>query len=153
MPDLLGGSSAPAALAVPFLLRAAAERAVHNRAQLLLLAAEAGHRNHFGRDRREDLLQVEDLPEEAAFDPSYPVHWTLQAARDALVAGAPLLIELLDDPDPAVRAHAAYALATAASPPSRVRHELRAKLGVEREPSVRISLILAGHPAGGRAGR
>lgn len=42
-----GGSSAPAALAVPFLLRAAADRAVHNRAQLLLLAAEAGHRNHF----------------------------------------------------------------------------------------------------------
>ena len=37
-----GGSSAPAALAVPFLLRAAADPAVHNRAQLLLLAAEAG---------------------------------------------------------------------------------------------------------------
>lgn len=139
-----GGSSAPAALAVPFLLRAAAERAVHNRAQLLLLAAEAGHRNHFGRDRREDLLQVGYLPEEAAFDSSgYPAQWTLQAARDALTAGAPLLIELLDDPDPAVRAYAAYALATAASPPSRVRHELRAKLAVEREPSVRISLVLA----------
>lgn len=139
-----GGSSAPAALAVPFLLRAAAERAVHNRAQLLLLAAEAGHRNHFGRDRREDLLQVGYLPEEAAFDPSgYPAQWTLQAARDALTADAPLLIELLDDPDPAVRTHAAYALATAASPPSRARHELRARLAVEREPPVRISLVLA----------
>jgi HEAT repeat protein len=139
-----GGSSAPAALAVPFLLRAAAERAVRNRAQLLLLAAEAGHRNHFGRDRREDLLQVEYLPEEKAFDASgYPAQWTLQAARDALAAGAPLLIELLDDPDRAVRAHAAYALATAASPPSRARHELRERLAVEREPPVRISLVLA----------
>lgn len=139
-----GGSSAPAALAVPFLLHAAADRAVHNRADLLLLAAEAGHRNHFGRDRREDLLQVGYLPGEDAFDCSgYPVQWTLQAARDALTAGAQLLTGLLDDPDPAVRAHAAYALATAASPPSRVRHELRAKLGVEREPSVRISLVLA----------
>src|SRR5689334_10628282 len=57
-----GDSSAPAALAVPFLLRAAADPAVHNRAQLLLLAAEAGHRNHFGRDRREDLLQAGYLP-------------------------------------------------------------------------------------------
>jgi HEAT repeat protein len=139
-----GGSSAPAALAVPFLLRAAAERAVHNRARLLLLAAEAGHRNHFGRDRREDLLRVGYLPEEEAFDPSgYPAQLTLQAARDALTAGAPLLTSLLDDPDPAVRAHAAYALATAASPPSRARQELRARLAVEGEPSVRISLVLA----------
>ncbi|MGH3212798.1 MAG: hypothetical protein ACRDNO_34070, partial [Trebonia sp.] len=68
-----GGSSAPATLAVPFLLRAASESAVHNRAQLLLLAAEAGPRNQSGRDRREDLLQVEYLPEEEAFDASgYP---------------------------------------------------------------------------------
>jgi HEAT repeat protein len=111
----------------------------------VLLAAEAGHRNHFGRDRREDLLQVEYLPEEAAaFDAGgYPVQWILQAARDALAAGVPLLTELLDDPDPAVRAHAAYALATAASPPSHVRDELRARLVLEREPSVRISLVLA----------
>jgi hypothetical protein len=139
-----GGSSAPLALAVPFLLRAAADRAVHNRAQLLLLAAEAGHRNHFGGDRREDLLQVEDPPEEAGFDVSgYPAGRTLQAARDALTAGAPLLTGLLGDPDPAVRAHAAYALATSASPPSRARHDLRARLAVEREPPVRISLVLA----------
>ena len=139
-----GGSSAPAALAVPFLLRAAADPAAHNRARLLLLAAEAGHRNHFGRDRREDLLQVADPPEEVAYDSSgSPVQWTLQAARDALTAGVPLLIELLDDPDRAVRAHAAYALATAASPPRSARHALRARLAVEREPPVRISLILA----------
>jgi len=139
-----GGSSAPAALAVPFLLRAAAERATHNRAQLLLLAAEAGHRNHFGRDQREDLLQVGYLPEEEVVDGSgCPVQWTLQAARDALTAGAPLLIELLDDPDPAIRANAAYALASAASPPARARDELRAKLAAEREPPVRISLVLA----------
>lgn len=139
-----GGSSAPAALAVPFLLRAAAERPVHNRAELVLLAAEAGHRNHWGRDRREDLLQVAYLPGEEAFDPSgYPAGWTLQAARDALAADVPLLTRLLGDPDPAVRAHAAYALATVASPPSRVGHELRAKLAAEREPTVRISLVLA----------
>ncbi|MBO0825617.1 MAG: hypothetical protein J2P27_17455, partial [Actinobacteria bacterium] len=138
-----GSSSAPAALAVPFLLRGAADRATHNRAQLLLLAAEAGHRNHFGRDRREDLLQVGYLPQEAFDCSGYPAHWTLQAARDALTAFAPLLIELLDDPDPEVRARAAYALATAASPPSRARHRLRAKLAVEREPPVRISLVLA----------
>lgn len=139
-----GGSSAPAALAVPFLLRAANDQAVHNRAQLLRLAAEAGHRNHFGRDRREDLLQVEYLPDEQVYDaPGYPANWTLQAARQALTAGVPLLTELLDDPDPAVRSHAAYALATTASPPSRVRDSLRARLAGESEPPARISLVLA----------
>lgn len=139
-----GDSSAPAALSVPFLLRAAAEPAVHNRAQLLRLAAEAGHRNHFGRDQCEDLLQVEYLPEEEPYDPSgYPLHLILRAARDALTAGVPTLTGLLDDPDPAVRSHAAYALATAASPPSQVRDGLRARLEVENEPPVRISLVLA----------
>lgn len=138
-----GGSSAPVALAVPFLLRAAAERSVHNRAQLVLLAAEAGHRNHFGRDQRDDLLQLGYPPEEAVLDNrAYPVQWTLQAAREALGAGAPLLTGLLDDPDPAMRAHAAYALATAASPPPGV-HELRTRLAAEHNPSVRISLVLA----------
>ncbi len=139
-----GGSSAPAALAVPFLLRAAVDRAAHNRARLLLLAAEAGHRNHFGRDRREDLLQVEEPADREAFDGSgHPVQWTLQAARAALTADAPLLAGLLGDPDPAVRRQAAYALATAAPPPPPARHGLRARLAVEREPSVRISLALA----------
>lgn len=39
------------------------------------------------------------LPEEEAYDPSgYPAQWTLQAARDALTAGVPLLTGLLDDP-------------------------------------------------------
>ena len=42
-----------------------------------------------------------------------------------------------------MRAHAACALAIAASPPSRARQELRAKLAAERDLPVRISLVLA----------
>ena len=42
-----------------------------------------------------------------------------------------------------MRAQAAYALAAAASPPWPARHGLRARLAVEREPTVRISLVLA----------
>ncbi|HEX5145235.1 MAG TPA: HEAT repeat domain-containing protein, partial [Mycobacterium sp.] len=139
-----GGSSAPAALAVPFLLRAVSDPAVHNRPELLLLAAEAGHRNHFGDDRRDNLLRVENPPDELWIDVSgYPVRWTLQAARRAIAASASQLIGLLDDPDPVLRIHAAYALATAASPPPAVRRALGARLDVEQDASVRVGLVLA----------
>jgi HEAT repeat protein len=139
-----GGSSAPAALAVPFLLRAVSQPGVHHRSQLLLLAADAGHRNYYGGDRRQDMLRVEDPPDQPVIDGSgHPVGWALQAARTAITAGVPLLTGLLDDPDPTVRAHAAYALATAAPPPPAARNGLLARMLVEREPSVRMSLVLA----------
>lgn len=139
-----GGTSPPAALAVPFLIRIAADPAAHNRSRLLLLAAEAGHRNHFGRDRREDLLQVEEPPEDLRFDVSgYPVWWTYQAAREAIAADTRLLVTLLDDTDPAVRASAAYALATAKAAPPHMAEALRARLAVENDEPVRISLVLA----------
>ena len=139
-----GGSSAPAALAVPFLLRTAADAGAHGRADVLLLAAEAGHRNHFGRDRRQDLLQVVELPDEMIIDGAgYPVPWVWQAAREALTDDVALLIGLLDDAEPAVRAAAAYALATALEPPPSVEAALRARLDVEEDPAVRISLVLA----------
>ncbi|OHV57969.1 hypothetical protein [Pseudofrankia sp. BMG5.36] len=139
-----GYSSAPAALAVPFLIRLAASPAVHDRAGLLLLAAEAGHRNHFGRDLCQDLLQVAYAPEDRRVDTwGYPVEWTLEAARAAIAADVSLLIPLLEDTDVAVRSAAAYALATALAAPPVVVRALRGRLAVEDAEPVRISLVLA----------
>ncbi|KUL30880.1 HEAT repeat domain-containing protein [Actinoplanes awajinensis] len=71
------------------------------------------------------------------------VAWTCQAAREAVTVDAPLLIGLLDDPTPPVRANAAYALAGALMPPPEVTAALRERLVVETSPAVRISLVLA----------
>jgi len=139
-----GVNEAVIALAVPFLLRSAADHGVRNRHELLFLAAEAGHRNHYGRATRGDLFVVSDDPDEPAVDRSgRPVVWSQQAAREAVSASSSLLIYLLGDEDPLVRANAAYALAGALSPPACVRTELRARLTGETSPTVRMSLVLA----------
>lgn len=138
-----GNSDTALALAVPFLLRIAADPAVHARDRILKLAAEAGHRNHFGSDGRTDLLQVSDDPDELEIDGyGRPAVWTQQAAREAVTADAALLFRLLDDPNSPVRANAAYALAAALSPPPEVPAALRARLAVEQSPPVRMSLVL-----------
>ncbi|WP_329192133.1 MULTISPECIES: hypothetical protein [unclassified Streptomyces] len=72
-----------------------------------------------------------------------PVDWTIRAARDALTADLHLLFPLLPDPDPDVRAVAAFALAAATSGIPRVSSALRGRLAVEDDPVVQVSLILA----------
>jgi hypothetical protein len=139
-----GVNEAVIALAVPFLLRTAADHGVRNRPEILFLAAEAGHRNHYGRAVRGDLFQVSDDPDEPTVDRSgRPVGWSQQAAREAVSASSSLLIYLLGDDDRLVRANAAYALAGAITPPACVRSELRARLARETSPTVRMSLVLA----------
>jgi hypothetical protein len=139
-----GNSDTALALAVPFLLRIAAEPTVHDRHWLLRLAAEAGHRNHFGTDLRTDLFQVADDPDDLEIDGyGRPAVWTQQAAREAVTTDASLLIRLLDDPDALVRTNTAYALAGALSPPPEVQAALQARLAAETSPAVRISLVLA----------
>ncbi len=136
-----GNTSSAGALAVPFLIRTAADASVHHRGSMLDLAAELARRNHFGYDSRTDLLQADDR--ECYDNFGYPGRWSLQAGRDALAADAPILLALLDDPDPDVRCAAAYGLAAASSDALRIARGLRARLQTEPEPHVRISLILA----------
>ncbi|WP_203597863.1 hypothetical protein [Streptomyces sp. SID7909] len=45
----------------------------------------------------------------------YLQNWSVQAAREAIAAGADLLLPLLGGPDPAVRIATAYALAAASA--------------------------------------
>lgn len=141
-----GNSDTALALAVPFLLRLATEPAVHRRDSLLRLAAEACRWNHFGADTRAEFLQVVEVeaPGEEMIDGyGRPVAWTWQAAREAVTADAALPVGLLADPEPLVRANAAYVLAGALSPPPAVAAALRARLTREDAPTVRISLVLA----------
>ncbi|WP_433797080.1 hypothetical protein [Actinoplanes sp. CA-252034] len=80
-----GISDVTGALAVPFLLRIAADPAASQRGDLLRLAAEVGHREHFGTDVRASFLQVVDEQDCVTVDGyGRPVAWTCQAAREAV---------------------------------------------------------------------
>ncbi|MEU1713943.1 HEAT repeat domain-containing protein [Nocardiopsis dassonvillei] len=139
-----GDTYAPAALAVPFLLRIAAEPSSHHRADVLRLAAESGRRNHHGDGSRTGLLRTAHPPGYWLFDSSgYPMHWSVQASREALTADVRIVLELLDDPDTAVRCSACYSLAAVTGGVERTLAALHGRLGVERVPEVRVSLVLA----------
>ncbi|QUX28071.1 HEAT repeat domain-containing protein [Nocardiopsis akebiae] len=139
-----GDTYAPAALAVPFLLRVAVDPSSHHRAEVLQLAAESGRRNHHGDGSRTGLLQTAHPPGYWLFDSSgYPMHWSVQASREALTADVRMVLELLDDPDTAVRCSACYSLAAVTGETERTLAALRGRLGEEKAPEVRVSLVLA----------
>lgn len=139
-----GGTSGPAALAVPFLLRIAADPAVCHRSSALALAAWAGHRVNFVVETRSTLFQVGyPLGEIRIGASGERSDWALQAAREALGADAAILIDLVDDDDPDVRITAAFAVATALNLPPEADGVLRDRLAVEPEAAVRVSLVLA----------
>jgi hypothetical protein len=139
-----GVTYAPAALAVPFLLRIAAAPSSHHRAEVLRLAAESGRRNHHGDGSRTGLLQTAYPPGYWLFDSSgYPMHWSVQASREALTTEVRIVLELLDDPDTAVRGSACYALAAVTGEVERTLAALHGRLKVEKVPEVRVSLALA----------
>jgi hypothetical protein len=147
-------TSAPAALAVPFLLRTAADSAAHCRVAALFLAARAGHRVGFVVETRSTLFWVEWPLDDFSIGPGEADRsdWSIQAAREALGADAGILIKLVDDDDPDIRVAAVFALATALDLPRVAADALRARLAVEPDPAVRVSLVLAIGQLGGDAG-
>ncbi|WP_244305048.1 hypothetical protein [Kitasatospora cheerisanensis] len=138
-----GGTTAVGALAVPFLLRRAAGGHPGLRAPTLRLVAEIGRCQHMGDGSREGLLQVAEEPMTVEGSTMCPVDWTIQAARRAVTEDLHLLLPLLADPDPAVRATTAYVLAVAVGDTSHVSSALRAGLAAEDDAVVRVSLVLA----------
>lgn len=139
-----GDTYAPASLAVPFLLRIAADPSSHHRTDVLRLTAESGRRNHHGDGSRTGLLQTAYPPGYWLFDSSgYPMHWSVQASRKALTSDVRIVLELLDDPDTAVRCSACYALAAVTGEVKRTLAALHGRLRVEKVPEVRVSLVLA----------
>ncbi|MFI0454504.1 HEAT repeat domain-containing protein [Actinomadura sp. 6N118] len=139
-----GGTFAPAALAVPFLLRLASSSATHHRGEILRLVGEVARREHYGDGSRAGLLQVAYPDDQPRYDVGgYLENWSVQAARIAITCDTPLLLALLDDLDADVRSSACYALATALHDVEAIDAALRRRLSFEEVPAVRMSLTLA----------
>lgn len=137
-----GTVSAIAPLTVPFLLRLAADPSAHCRAHALGLVTAVARHEHRGDGTRGAFLRVAkpgwwcDLS-------GFAMNWSIEASRNAVTADADLLLPLLDDPDPEIRIHTCYVLATAAAGADRITDALRTRLATERTPEVRASLVLA----------
>ncbi|MFJ9775480.1 hypothetical protein ACIRVF_30245 [Kitasatospora sp. NPDC101157] len=138
-----GTTIAAGALAVPFLIRIATTGRPELCAQILHLVAEIGRCQHMGDGSREGLLQVAEEPLMVEGSTMCPVDWTIQAARRAVTDDLPLLLPLLDSPDPEVRSMTAYVLAAATDETPRVSSALRSRQAKEDDAVVRVSLILA----------
>ncbi|MYS79128.1 hypothetical protein [Embleya scabrispora] len=135
-----------APLAVPFLLRIAADPSTHPRADALTLVATVARRNCWEDGSRADLLKVADSLEDDPwhFDMGgYFQNWTVEAARDAIAADAHIPIALLDDPDPEIREAAAYVLAALTSRAGEISTALHDRFLAEDHGRVRASLLLA----------
>ncbi|MGY3676865.1 hypothetical protein ACVWXU_000488 [Streptomyces sp. TE33382] len=141
---------AAAVLAVPFLIRIAADTRHPYRAGALAEASAPARARYFGvASRDEMLLHRADTQDGDPYDAygvevtGYPAGWSVAAARTAITADIALLQPLLGDPDPSIRIHAAYTLATAADPDRAVRSFFRARLAAEQDPIVCAALVLA----------
>lgn len=132
-----------AAMAVPFLLRAAADPRNRHRGYALETAAWTVRRPLTPwPETRSTLLRFDDPG--WRYEPSgYLGTWSIEAARDALAADAALLTALLDDPVPGIRAAAACTLVATSGPAGRIRAALHAQLRAEDDPVVRAGLLLA----------
>lgn len=142
-----GETSAPASLAVPFLLRIAADSSVHLRSDLLFLVACVARADHtYAREvgLRGAFLRVARRDDDLYFDCSGHVqNWSVRAARDAIAADVSLLKVLLENPDPDVRVGACHVLAAASGRAREISAVLHARLRVEDDAGVRAGLVLA----------
>ncbi|MFD4921745.1 hypothetical protein ACFWNE_10555 [Streptomyces goshikiensis] len=142
-------SRAAVALAVPFLIRIATDPHHRHRADALGGLAGPARARHFGVASRDEILLHRSGLQQDGYDDygvevtGYPAGWSVAAARAAITAGAPELLPLLHDCDPAMRIDASYALATAADPGHTVRSTFAARFTKERDPMVRAALVLA----------
>ncbi|MFI8361668.1 hypothetical protein ACIGD1_16035 [Streptomyces sp. NPDC085612] len=145
---------AAAALAVPFLIRIAADAHHRYRAGALSELSSPARARHFGVASRDALLlHRTGSPDDGDYDDygvevtGYPAGWSVAAARAAITSDTGLLLPLLGDPEPGVRITAAYALATATDAATDadagVRSSFRARLDAERDPVVGAALVLA----------
>ncbi|MFL1897719.1 hypothetical protein ACJWDR_01280 [Streptomyces tauricus] len=141
---------AAAALAVPFLIRIAADTRHPYRAGALAEASSPARARYFGVASRDELLlHRADTQDGDPYDgygvevTGYPAGWSVAAARAAITADIALLKPLVGDPNPSIRIHAAYTLATAADLDRAVRSAFRARLAAEQDPIVCAALVLA----------
>lgn len=141
---------AAAVLAVPFLIRIAADTRHPYRAGALAEASSPARARYFGVASRDELLlhragnQDGDPYDDYGVEVTgYPAGWSVAAARAAITADIALLQPLLGDPDPSIRIHAAYTMATAADHDRAVRASFQDRLAAEQDPAVSAALVLA----------
>ncbi|MGW5680197.1 hypothetical protein ACWEV4_34950, partial [Streptomyces sp. NPDC003860] len=141
---------AAAVLAVPFLIRIAADPRHPCRADALAEVSSPARARYFGvASRSELLLHRADTQHEDPHDgygvevTGYPAGWSVAAARAAITADATLLKPLLHNPEPAIRIRAVYALAAATDLDRAVRAAFRARLDTEQDPIVSAALVFA----------
>ncbi|MGW1998357.1 hypothetical protein [Embleya sp. NPDC001921] len=131
------------ALAVPFLLRIAADPSTRDRPSGLRLCASAARRTFWDDGTRAGLLRVAYADDDVRYgSDGYVQNWAIRAARDAVAADAGVLIALLDDPDPLVREMAAYVLAAASGRAREISTALHTRLDIEEDARVRADLVL-----------
>ncbi|MFE3205735.1 hypothetical protein [Embleya sp. NPDC059237] len=132
------------ALAVPFLLRIAADASTHDRSSGLRMCALVARRNFWDDGSRAGLLRVAYADDDVRYGVDGSVqNWVIRAARDAIAADAHIPIALLDDPDPQVREMAAYVLAAASDRAREISTALHTRLDVEQHARVGAGLVLA----------
>ncbi|MEV7783482.1 hypothetical protein [Kitasatospora sp. NPDC088351] len=134
---------AAAAPTVPFLIRIGTGPEAGYRAEALSVVGEVARMRHQGVCTRDDMLRFYGDDEWCFEVTGYLQNWSVQAARDAISADTGLLLPLLDDPDPALRISAAYALAAASDRARDTLTAFRSRLPAERNPAVLASLVLA----------
>lgn len=137
-----GSTTETAALAVPFLLRAAASGPPGLRANILTLVAVSARSQHLGDTSREGLLHIAEDPMRIG-PVDCPVDWTIQAARAAITDDLHLLLPLVTDTDPEVRAAAVFVAALATGATADVENTLHGRLGLDDDPAVQAGLVLA----------
>lgn len=135
-------TSASAPLAVPFLLRIAADRSTYWRAGCRWLPTwrEVTTRITWWRYARTS-SRVAYRDDDLRYDTNnYPQNWSIRAARDAVAADARILLDLLDDPEPDVCGGTCHVLSAASGKPREISIALHERLGVEDDPGVRARL-------------
>ncbi|OPC76415.1 hypothetical protein B4N89_47280 [Embleya scabrispora] len=132
------------ALAVPFLLRIAADPFTHDRSSGLEMCALVARRNFWDDGTRAGLLRVAYADDDVRYGVDGSVqNRVIRAARNAIAADAHIPIALLDDPDLRVREMAAYVLAAASDRAREIATALHTRLDVEQDARVRAGLVLA----------
>jgi hypothetical protein len=136
-----GNTSVFGAGVVPSLIRVAEDKGSHLRGEILQLVGDLARVSIAMHDTRSELLQT--MWSGPIYDSwGYLENWAVEAVRMMVGRNARLLIRLLNDDDAQVRGRAAYAVVTSLPTSREITDALRARLAVEADAAVQMSLVL-----------
>ncbi len=143
---------------VPFLIELLGSPAVQDKAALLVfvaaLACGSSYHDAHGPLYEEMGGLFKDEMNQPEWDERVreELGW-VESARLAVVAGTPVYLKLLDDPDPEIRFSAAYTLAVGSDRAAEIVPRLEERLKIEADDRVKASILLSlGHVGGADVG-